>query len=143
MKECFKCGVERPLSDYYKHAQMADGHLNKCKECTKNDVRERRFDPKFREKVLEYDRSRGARQDPDYCKEYRERFPLKYKAHSALNNAVRSGKISKPEACEECGSTFALNGHHDDYSKPLDVRWLCSACHRQWHATNGEALNAI
>lgn len=41
MKVCFKCGIEKELSEYYKHPQMGDGHLNKCKDCTKKDTKER------------------------------------------------------------------------------------------------------
>ena len=138
MKECFKCGAEKPLTDFYKHSRMKDGHLNKCKECTKRDVRDRRFDPKTREAVLAYDRARGSRQSPEYLKEYRERWPEKYKAHQAVRNAVRDGGLHKPDHCESCGTSDfrQLEGHHDDYSKPLDVRWLCAPCHKQWHAAN-------
>jgi len=153
MKECFKCGAEKPLTDFYKHSRMKDGHLNKCKECTKRDVRDRRFDPKTREAVLAYDRARGNRQPPEYFVAYREkypeklkarlkanreRWPEKYKARNAVSNAVRDGRLHKPDHCESCGTSDfrQLEGHHDDYSKPLDVRWLCAPCHRQWHAAN-------
>ena len=137
MKTCFKCGIEKPISDFYKHKQMADGHLNKCKVCAKSDVtcnRKTNIDY-FRE----YDRGRGNRQDKEYVRNYRERYPKKYKAHCLVNNYLRDGRIGKSD-CEVCRGTESV-AHHDDYSKPLEVRWLCHAHHSQWHSENGEGLN--
>lgn len=141
MKSCFKCGEVKPLTEYYKHGQMKDGHLNKCKTCTKQDVHIHRHDSPSREKILAYDRERGNRQNKEYVREYRERYPKKYKAHCMINNAIRTKKLFR-EPCAVCGKGDT-DGHHDDYDKPLNVRWLCSEHHRQWHAKNGEALNAF
>lgn len=137
MKRCFKCNTIKPLTDFYKHSKMADGHLGKCKECTKSDVRKHRFE---NDSVREYDRKRGSRRSYEKIKEYRESNPKKYKAHTMVGNAVRDGKLIKADCCEECGSDFSLNAHHDDYNYPLSVRWLCSRCHHIWHAENGEAI---
>ena len=137
IKACFKCGEIKPLSDFYKHKKMADGHLNKCKECTKKDValyREENI-----EKIREYDRDRGNRQDSSYMDEYKRRYPKKYKAHNMVSNHLKRGNISR-KPCEVCGSHKSV-AHHDDYSLPLDVRWLCQAHHMQWHAKNGEGKN--
>ena len=136
-KECFKCKEVKPLSGFYKHKQMADGHLNKCKECTKSDARQTRLSNL--EYYRAYDRKRGNRQPPEYNKEYRSKFPNKYKSHTMVGNAIRNGKLF-PEPCVECGEQ-KTHAHHDDYSKPLNVRWMCAACHRQWHIKNGEGLN--
>jgi len=117
---------------------MADGHLNKCKECTRSDVAKYRSENI--EKIRAYDRARGARQTKEYAKEYRRKFPLKYKATNMVNNAIRSGNLHK-EPCSICGNKGFVHAHHDDYSKPLNVRWLCPAHHSQWHAENGEGKN--
>lgn len=139
-KKCFKCCEVKPLSEFYKHAQMADGHLNKCKECTKKDVRDNRI--KKIDYYREYDRSRGNRQGYEYVKNYRERFPKKYRAHQMVRYAIKAGNLVA-EPCEQCSRVSDTHAHHDDYSKPLNVRWLCPPCHKRWHMENGEGRNAI
>lgn len=58
----------------------------------------------------------------------------KIRAREILNAAVGSGHVKKPDQCEECGSYGPLSGHHEDYSKALDVEWLCGRCHSGRHA---------
>lgn len=137
-KECFKCKSIKPLSDFYKHPLMADGHVNKCKDCNKRDVTENRR--RNIEYYRDYDRKRGNRQDKEYLSLYRKKYPNKCKAHNTVNKAIRSGKLF-PEPCEVCGSKGNVHAHHDDYLKPLNIRWLCPSHHKQWHNENGEGLN--
>ncbi len=138
MKKCFKCNIEKPLSDFYRHKQMKDGHVNKCKDCNKKDVAEHRA--KNIDKIREYDRARGSRQSASYTREWKMRYPKKYRAHNIVNNHKRAGNLHQ-EPCEICGNKKTV-AHHDDYDKPLNVRWLCQAHHKQWHAKNGEGANA-
>lgn len=139
-KQCFKCASVKPLSDFYSHPMMADGHVNKCKECNKKDVRENR--KKKVEYYREYDKERGNRQGISYLKEYRKRFPKKWAAHKIVRFAIKCGYTTK-SPCEKCGCSEKTHAHHDDYHKPLEIRWLCPACHRAWHDENGEAANGV
>lgn len=66
-------------------------------------------------------------------KKWRAKNPLAYKAEWILAWEVKQGRIV-PQPCEVCGKTVNVHGHHDDYSKPLEVRWLCSYHHRKLHA---------
>lgn len=63
----------------------------------------------------------------------RRQFPERVRARQLLNAAVRRGEVAKPDRCTACGLEKRLTAHHDDYSKPLDVRWLCYACHGKEH----------
>ena len=63
-----------------------------------------------------------------------EENPEKRAAHIAVGNAVRDGRLFKPDSCDDCEMPGRLHGHHEDYSKPLDVDWLCPTCHRKRHA---------
>ena len=63
-------------------------------------------------------------------KNYRANNPDHYHAHTAVNNAVRDGRLKKPNYCSRCGrGDKVIHAHHHDYSKPLDVEWLCVICH--------------
>jgi len=64
------------------------------------------------------------------------RYPHKKKASTAVGNALRDGRLFR-KPCEVCGS-LKVQAHHDDYSKPLDVRWLCVAHHAEHHRTMRE-----
>jgi hypothetical protein len=59
----------------------------------------------------------------------------------AVNRAIRKG-ILKREPCEYCGAS-PTHGHHDDYSKPLSVRWFCPSCHRKLHAMEGHTIGEV
>lgn len=140
-KVCFKCGESKPLSDFYKHSRMADGHVNKCKECNKVDVRLNR-NSKI-DYYHEYDRVRGRDRDSERSKKQLEMQPVKrklfnekYKARTAVQNAVTSGKITKPCTCQFCGcSDRRIEAHHSSYSEDmyLVVTWLCTVCHGKVH----------
>ena len=137
-KKCFKCEKVKSLSEFYKHSGMKDGHLNKCKSCTKKDAIENRNNKI--DYYREYDRKRGCRQNKEYHMAWRRKFPNKNKAHVIVASAMKSCKLFK-EPCEECGTDENIHAHHDDYLKPLNVRWLCAAHHSQWHKKHGAGLN--
>jgi len=151
-KICRKCGKELDIDSFYKHKKMADGRLNVCIDCTKSRVKKHRNENI--ERIREYDRERSKREESvlarkkyskteggkishSRCnKAYRDRYPLKYAAHTFISNAVKYGLIRRECKCSECESEYKVEAHHDDYSKPMEIRWLCELCHKQWHREN-------
>jgi len=123
------------LDDFYEHPKMKDGHLGKCKQCAKDDSNARRAEKL--ESVRAYDRERA--QNPArkaavrrYVRARNLRYPQKRKARIAVGNAIRDGLLVKLP-CVRCGDEN-VEAHHHDYSKPLEVIWLCYLHHREIHA---------
>jgi hypothetical protein len=146
-KECFLCKQTKQISEFYPHKAMADGHLNKCKDCTKEYERQRRLGD-FREKILAYDRARanlphrvkaraeysqsapGKEAHARAVKKWTIKHPNRKAANTILGNAIRDGKVIR-QLCFVCGNK--AHAHHPDYDRPLDVMWLCPKHHKETH----------
>lgn len=146
-KVCFKCGRTLDLSEFYKHPQMADGHLNKCKSCAQKDSMKNRAQKI--EYYREYDKKRarmpqrikaqkeynkteaGKKAIYNSVKNYRAKHPDRQKIYRDCEKT-----LVNPHICSQCGGTVMVEAHHDDYNKPFEVRWLCRICHRRWHKTH-------
>ena len=113
---------------------MADGRVNKCKECNKNDVTSHRN--KNIEKVRAYDRERNKiperiKANVEVNRAWRAEDSRRVVAHSAVSRAIREGRLDR-NPCVRCGEAKSV-AHHEDYDKPLEVMWLCQPCHKQRH----------
>ena len=133
-KTCFKCGEEKEIDDFYKHPAMSDGHIGKCKECAKKDVSKNYADK--REYYAEYERERFKRPERKeaaiiYQRKRRAKDPDKYVANGIVARAIRGGYLI-PQPCAECSAEKA-QAHHEDYSEPLVVEWLCRKHHLKRH----------
>jgi len=132
MKKCFKCGIEKPFSDFYKHNKMGDGFLGKCKDCTKKDVAEHIEKCKQDIKWVEKERARSrekyhrlGNKKPTYenkkaaINQYKQNYPEKY---AAKHKSQRIPKVDKKNHL-----------HHWNYNLAMDVIELSIAEHNTAH----------
>lgn len=143
-KKCNICHVTSLAAEFYV------GLSSRCKECHKMKSRENRAanadeirrydakrfqnDPKVRERHRRYQATpAGKLSMMKSRKKWLSNHPAKRAAHLILGNAVRDGKIAKPSNCQICNGGGKIHGHHDDYTKPLDVIWCCPKCHTEIH----------
>lgn len=154
MKRCSICLRDLPLDSFHKHAKCRDGHVGQCREClAKRSAEYQRAHAAeikaqkagYRRQNPEAERTRknawiAANRDHHRrlvnaaTRAYKSRNPEKVRAHHAVSNAIRHGRLVRPEACERCGAPGIIEAHHADYAKPLDVEWLCVPCHEAEHA---------
>ena len=154
-KICTGCHELKPLSEFYKQKLGKYGKKSKCKSCAKEQ--KRIWAESNRDRINKGNRRRylqNIESEREHRRAYRlsdkriditrnmviqyaKNNPEKARAGSAIHNELRSGRMVKPSVCEHCGNepekTHILQGHHSDYTKPLEVVWLCPRCHAIEH----------
>ncbi len=162
MKTCPQCMTSQPFSAFYKHAQMADGHLKKCKTCTNLNTRayyaqnsQRIRAARKDQNALPHNQQRNDAYNRQWSRANRDRRaksaldayyrnPERMKAYNRsrrethpdlvkIYSRTHRVHVTPPSQCERCAdSTRKLTRHHPDYAQPLLIQWLCRPCH--WEA---------
>lgn len=112
---CKTCQKTKKATDFYKDKTYKSGlGLYACKDC--------------------WDKKRKRRRQYFWANN-KEKYLYNYRARGALQYAIKTGKIKK-KPCEVCQTTEKIHGHHEDYSKPLNVIWLCQLHHSEHHTNS-------
>ena len=136
MKPCNSCGERKELSEFRLDANRPDGRRSSCRLCTAKadvDYRERLGAelPKRRKGWHSNYRVKHPARVTASRIAYRSNNPLANRAHNVVNKAVGRGRLERPKMCEWCGHKGRIEATHGDYSKPYEVLWLCTPCHRR------------
>lgn len=129
----------RAREKYAQEAEARRAYYREWAAANPERVREygRKTYAKHREATAASARQRYKR-DPTKKREYQRAqwHSLKFLSRRFLSDALRYGHLTKPDACSTCGVVLPspfIHGHHTDYTKPLDVVWVCTACHGKLH----------
>lgn len=141
MKICSCCKQPQPFSNFQQRKLSKDGLTASCKSCLKIRDKNRENDQRRAQRRLYQKTEKGKIAHKKAMQIYKERNPLKRAAHIIIGNYVKNKKIIPEIFCSICNSDKKIEAHHDDYTKPLDVRWLCECCHKEWHKHNKPIFN--
>jgi hypothetical protein len=120
MKQCSCCREQKDFIFFSIDKAQKSGYSIYCKPCKK-------------QKAKIYHLTRIV--DKAKKDEWRKKFPERKNAQAKVYRALSSGKLKK-QPCFVCGEV--AEAHHPDYSRPLDVVWLCASHHRQAHAITNQ-----
>lgn len=136
VKICSNCTLSKPLEMFSSFKRAPDGKHYWCKECVKSYNKSYKKTARGRAATqrcnAKYEASKKGKETRlKSAIKRRENYPEKTRAQRRAQY-----KIKTVEPCEQCGSSGRTVRHHDDYTKPLDIRWLCHPCHYEWHKNN-------
>jgi hypothetical protein len=133
IKICSCCGNEGSFTIDRQRKDGLDNYCVICKAEKGKVYHESDHGKKVRRKYLDSERRKESQRK--FSKYAREKYPEKNHARLCVSNAIASGKLIRPSVCsidnEDCKGR--IEGHHEDYSKPLDVIWLCKYHHIRRH----------
>lgn len=157
MKQCTKCKKWKELSEFYKASSKKSGYASQCKKCISEAHKDydrteslKRYNSsekgkttrqKYQETQKGVTATRRYRESDkyrtmgrEYRKKYRRMFPERTRAHDKVTDEIRAGRLlpASNYICYFCPNQ-AAHYHHDDYSKPLEVKPVCSQCHADIH----------
>lgn len=137
-KKCAECGRELPIEDFNKNKRNRDGLQDRCRECFSkyNKARYAANPERFKADVAAY-RANNPKTHMETRLRACAKNPTRINANRAVEAALKAGAIENPGVCYGCGckaGEHRIEAHHHDYSKPLDVVWLCTPCHRRMDA---------
>ena len=149
MKTCSKCGLSKDIDEFGKDRATSDGLHRWCKVCNRESAKKwRRANPEKNKSYIEQWRKNNrdrinetskkwCRANPEKIRQIyiktKEKFPIRNDARKKVAYAIKMRRLIK-HPCQICNSTKNINAHHPDYSKPLEVIWLCSKHHAQVHS---------
>ena len=129
---CRKCKHSKDVSEFY-WSKTSQEYFRYCKECKKESTRQYKI-RNGKEVFMRWTKTKAGKQKlVEATKRARNKFPEKWTARRKLRYEVKVGRIIKPLVCDTCKENKVLQGHHDDYSKPLMAMWLCTRCHADRH----------
>ena len=113
-----------------RNRKWREANLEKSREYSRK--RQENNPEKEREKGIKW-REANPEKQRAIAKKTHEKYPEKGKARNKFTHELRAGKIIRPTNCSRCDFVGMIEGHHHDYSKPLNVIWLCRKCHAKEH----------
>ena len=146
-KACSRCKQVHPLLDYYVDERAIDGRRPECKSCflklcakyrVTHREQKKQSDAIYRarqpaEIKRQYGKKHYHKHKKTYAEQRRRRrrlYPEKSYACSVVSNAIKRGRLVRPEECQQCGAAGVIEASHSDYRFPLKIQWLCVKCHR-------------
>lgn len=142
---CTGCKTDKPATGFSRNKTQPNGLQPHCKDCNRARYMANR------DEIIAYKLER-IKDNPEQNRVWKQRARQNWlrteagkerlRFYSVYRHAIKTGVLVKPDACGDCGKVLPskkIQGHHADYTKPLQVEWVCAKCHGLRHRTAADS----